>query len=100
MAELPPTPSDAAAGSVSSGATAAGRDSHPGMPRWIKAAIAVVLVLVVVLVIGKLVGADHGPGMHGGNGQTPPSQVSEDRATPPAGAEGHAPPAGVDHGQS
>ena len=99
MADLPPTPSDASAGAAPAGAASAGRDAHPGMPRWVKAAIAVVLVLVVVLVIGKLVGVDHGPGMHGGKGQTPASRVSEDGAAPPAGAEGHTPPPGIDHGQ-
>ena len=103
MADLPPTPSDAR----TAGAASAERGSHPGMPRWVKAAIAVVLVLVVVLVIGKLAGVEHGPGMHGGNGKTPASQVSKDEATPGAGAEqntppaadGHTPPPGVDHGQ-
>ena len=109
MTDPPPAPADAqSAGSASTGAASAGRDSHPGMPRWVKAAIAVVLVLVVVLVIGKLVGVDHGAGMHDGNGQTTASQVSEDGATPPAGAEGrtppagaegHTPPPGIDHGQ-
>ena len=109
MADLPPTSSVAqTAAAASAGAASGGRDPHPGMPRWVKAAIAVVLVLVVVLVVGKLVGVNHGPGMHGGNGQTPASQVGEDGATPPAGveghtppagAEGHTPPAGIDHGQ-
>jgi len=65
----------------------------------VKAAVAVVLVLVVVLVIGRLTGVEHGPGLHGGDGQTPASQVSEDGATPPAGVEGHQPPPGVEHGQ-
>ncbi len=104
MADLPPTPSDAPAARSAS----VGGDSHPGMPRWVKGAIVVVVVLVVVLVVGKLAGVEHGPGMHGGGGQTPASQVSEDGTTPaageeghrpPTGAEGHTPPPGVDHGQ-
>jgi hypothetical protein len=103
MADAPPASDAPPNGSASSGG-----DGHPGMPRWVKAAIAVVLVLVVVLAIGKLAGVEHGPGMHGGSGQTPASQVSEGGTTPPAGAEGntlpadaegHAPPPGVDHGQ-
>ena len=66
------------------------------MPRWVKGSIALVLVLVVVLVIGKLAGVEHGPGMHDGSGQTPPSQVGEDGTAP---SDGHTPPPGVDHGQ-
>lgn len=93
MADLPHIPSDAA-----STGSAADQDSHPGMPRWVKAAVAVVLVLVVALVIGKLAGVDHGPGRHGGDGQTPASQVGESGRTP-AGAGGHTPPPGLDHGQ-
>ena len=100
-------PSTAADGS-GAGAAPRARDAHPGMPRWVKAAIAVVLVLIVALVIGKLAGVEHGPGMHGGDARTPASQVSEDRPAPrsdaegpasPSGAEAHAPPPGVDHGQ-
>jgi len=95
MAAMPPASPDASPrGSVSEDG-----DAHPGMPRWVKAAVAVVLVLVVVLVIGRLTGVEHGPGLHGGDGQTPASQVSEDGATPPAGVEGHQPPPGVEHGQ-
>ena len=95
MAAMPPASPDASPrGSVSEDG-----DAHPGMPRWVEAAIAVVLVLVVVLVIGRLTGVEHGPGLHGGDGQTPASQVSEDGATPPAGVEGHQPPPGVEHGQ-
>ena len=69
------------------------------MPRWVKAAIAVVLALVVALIIGKVAGVEHGPGMHGGSGQTPAPRVTEDGQTPPPGAEGHTPPPGVDHGR-
>ncbi len=99
MTDPPPAPFEA-------GSVAAGQgESHPGMPRWVKAAIAVVLVLVVVLMIGKLAGVEHGPGMHGGGEQTPASQNGENGATPsggqtpPAGAEGHTPPPGLDHGE-
>ena len=101
MAELPPA--SARAGAAASGE---GGGVHPGMPRWVKAAIVVVLVVVVVLVIGKLAGVEHGPGMHGGNGQAPASEVSDDGTTPSdaggpsmsGGAGGHRPPPGADHG--
>jgi hypothetical protein len=66
------------------------------MPRWVKAATAVVLVLVVVLMIGKLAGVEHGPSMHGGGGETPATRVTDDGASPPAGSEGHSPPAGAE----
>ena len=91
MADSPPAPSD---GPIVGAASGTGR-SHPGMPRWVKAAIAAVLVLTGVLVIGKVAGVEHGPGMHGGDDRPPASQVGEDAA----GAEGHMPPPGVDHGQ-
>ena len=40
------------------------RSSHPGAPRWVKVAGIVVFVLIVVLVVSKLAGVEHGPGRH------------------------------------
>lgn len=41
--------------------------SPPSMPRWVKVAVLVVLVLVAGLVIIMLVaGGEHGPGLHTG----------------------------------
>ena len=70
------------------------RGAHPGAPRWVKAAVAVIVVLIVVLVVSKLVGADHGPGRHGGT-QTPAAEASRTTDTRPAEAAGHVPPEGV-----
>ena len=58
------------------------------MPRWVKVAVALVVVVALVLVISKVAGVEHGPGMRGG---------SEPTAAPvaaPTGAGGHVPPAG------
>ena len=94
MADRPPIPD----GPFDESGSAAG-DSHPGMPAWFKAAIAVVVVVVALLVIGKLAGVEHGPGMHGGNGRTVFTKVSEDEATPPAAPGDQAPVLGLDPGQ-
>lgn len=42
-----------------------------GMPRWVRVALIIVLVLVLLFVVGKVagVGGDHGPGRHGGGGR-------------------------------
>ncbi|MEX2624236.1 MAG: hypothetical protein WD651_10955 [Acidimicrobiia bacterium] len=40
----------------------------PGMPRWVKVSLLVVLVAAVSLVIAMLLaGGDHGPGLHTGS---------------------------------
>ena len=36
----------------------------PPMPRWVKAFIAAVVILVVLFLISMLLGAEHGPGRH------------------------------------
>ena len=59
-----------------------------GPPRWVKVLVAAVLVLVLALVISKLAGVDHGPGMHGGDSDAAPTT----HTGPPAGVEGHVPP--------
>ncbi len=49
-----------------------------GMPRWVRVALLIVVVLVLLFVAGKIagVGGDHGPGRHGGDGT--PSLVDDD----------------------
>lgn len=59
-----------------------------GAPRWVKVLVAAVVVVVLVLVISKLAGVDHGPGMHGGGSDAAPMT----HTGPPAGLEGHVPP--------
>lgn len=44
---------------------------EPGMPRWVKAFIAVAALLLVLFVALKFIGGDHGPGRHGGG--SPPA---------------------------
>ena len=66
--------------------------AHPGAPRWVKIAAVVVALVVVVLVISKLAGVEHGPGRHGGDTTAPAGAERHER---PPGAEGHRPPAGV-----
>jgi hypothetical protein len=39
---------------------------RPPTPVWVKVIGIVGLVIVVVLVVGLLLGVNHGPGMHGG----------------------------------
>ena len=48
------------------------RQEAPGMPRWVKAFVAVGIVLIALLVVTQFVGGGHGPGRHGG-GDTPSS---------------------------
>jgi hypothetical protein len=63
------TGSDAAAGD---------RPPYPGMPRWVKVSgiIVIVLALLVAIILATGVGGDHGPGRHGGGGNTPRPAVS------------------------
>ena len=42
--------------------------SPPGAPRWVKATVIAVLLVIVVLVVSQLVGVDHGPGRHSASG--------------------------------
>ena len=59
---------------------------RPGTPRWVKVSLAIVAVLALLLVVGKVtgLGGEHGPGRHGGGGET---ELEQDG--------GHRPP--VDH---
>ena len=68
-------------------------DTPPGVPRWVKVSGAVMLLIVVVLVVSKLAGVEHGPGRHSGSSD-PPAQT-----TPAGTGGGHTgPPPGVTHG--
>jgi len=41
-----------------------------GMPRWVRVALIIVLVLALLIVVAKVGGeGDHGPGRHGGDGK-------------------------------
>ena len=48
------------------GATGAGdgRGSTGGMPRWVKVLLITALVFVLALVVSRLAGVRHGPGLH------------------------------------
>jgi hypothetical protein len=62
-----------------------GRDSRPGMPRWVKVSLIVIAVLVVMVIILSRVGGHEGgpgPGGHGFGGGTPPSSVIEGGVRP------------------
>ena len=50
-----------------------------GMPRWVKGFLMVGLVLLLLLAVGKVtgLGGEHGPGRHGGRGDTPSSVVHD-----------------------
>ena len=56
-----------------------------------KIAAIAVAVVVLVLVVGKLAGVEHGPGQHGGSD----APAATERHVPPPGAEGHTPPEGI-----
>ena len=65
----------------------------PPRPRWVKIAGLVVVVLVVILVVGKIAGVEHGPGMHGGGDSTSTVQTVESGGhTPPDWAPNHGAP--------
>jgi hypothetical protein len=75
MAEVPPIP-----------------EAKPRTPRWVKVmALAAIAIAVLLVVVMKLSGGQHGPARHlpGGGGSSP--GVVEDGG-------GHRPPPGVDHG--
>jgi hypothetical protein len=64
-------------------------DVPPGMPRWVKVSLIIVLALVLLVVVAQVTGiaGEHGPGRHGGGDATPSSV--------PAGDGSHRSP--VDH---
>ena len=51
-------------------------DGAPGMPRWVKVFAAIAALLVLALVVSKVLGADHGPGMHAGMDSATPVTLS------------------------
>ena len=89
-----PTPYPAAGDDTGVGP---GRESPPGMPRWVKVsgiiALVAVLLVVVVLLIG---GGNHGPGRHSGgaSGATPASGVGEIQTASVHDLGGPTPPEG------
>ena len=52
-----------------------------GMPRWVKLFIVVAIVLVLALLVSRLLGVQHGPGLHsppgGSGGRTAPQEVEQ-----------------------
>jgi flagellar biogenesis protein FliO len=46
--------------------TGEGPDPQPttGMPRWVKVFLIIAIVLVVAFVVSRLLGIQHGPGLH------------------------------------
>lgn len=73
-------PTDIDHGEGTGAADGATAPASGGMPRWARAFLIVGLALVLLVVIGKVtgVGGDHGPGRHGGGGDTPSSVVDRD----------------------
>ena len=59
------------------------RESHPGMPRWVKVSgiIAIVLVLVIVIIV-LVSGGEHGPRRHLPGGSPPRSPHAAARMSP------------------
>jgi hypothetical protein len=47
-----------------------GSRSTPGTPRWVKVSLIIAILLVVAFILTRLLGVQHGPGLHtlGGSG--------------------------------
>jgi hypothetical protein len=75
MAEPPPYPEPGDDTGV------APTPGQTGMPRWVKVFIVVAIVLVLALLVSRLLGVEHGPGLHsppgGTGGQTAPQEVEQ-----------------------
>lgn len=58
-----------------------GGETHPGMPRWVKAFVVVGALLLVLIVVMRVTGGGgHGPGRHGAPQDTetpPPATIQE-----------------------
>ena len=69
---------------------AGGLEDPAGAPRWVKVSLIIGAAVVLLFLLANFTGlaGDHGPGRHGGGGDTPPT-VAEDGG-------GHRP---TDHGQ-
>jgi hypothetical protein len=65
------------------GADAGDHPPYPGMPRWVKVSgiIVIALALLIALILATGVGGDHGPGRHGGGGDTPHSGIAGQATT-------------------
>jgi hypothetical protein len=46
------------------------RPGPPGMPRWVKVFLVIAIVLALAFIVSRLLGLQHGPGLHnpGGSG--------------------------------
>ena len=74
MAEPP-----ASVGAGDEAGSGPGRGSSTGTPRWVKVSGIIALAVVLLFLGAKLtgLGGDHGPGRHGGGGNTPSTVVEE-----------------------
>lgn len=62
---------------------------EPGMPRWAKAGAIVAVVIMLVLVIGKVAGIEHGPGRHSSDTtKSEPTKSSDAGHKPPVDGHG------------
>lgn len=62
-------------------------DDEPGMPRWAKIGVIITVIVVLVLVIGKAAGIEHGAGQHSSSDKTKTETTNSSDA-------GHKPPVG------
>jgi hypothetical protein len=44
---------------------AARRPPRPGMPLWVKISLVIAILVVLAFVVTRLLGVQHGPGLHG-----------------------------------
>lgn len=74
MADLPPS-----VGAGEEAGSGPDRGSSSGTPRWVKVFVIIGLVVVLLFLVAKLtgLGGDHGPGRHGGGGDTPSTVIEE-----------------------
>ena len=64
------------------------RGSPPRMPRWVKWPAIIIGVLILVLIVLRLTGFEHGPGRHTPGGDAPPASVAPGGGHAPAGGHG------------
>jgi hypothetical protein len=55
----------------------AGREPMIGMPRWVKVAGIVTIVVVLLFVVGLLSGRGHGPGRHARSDNAPHASAAD-----------------------
>jgi hypothetical protein len=71
MADLPGTADDKTAGEAPGD-----RGSPPRMPGWVKWPAITIAVLILLFVVLRFFGVEHGPGRHGPGGNNPPASVA------------------------